>query len=130
MENKQNITGKAESPSIISVGQRLSYTRSRVSVSARPHPVNGKKRGRTLFAGLLHSVRNDVAHLSEFANPQGEAIQKADNEEERIHVIVSEATKQSSEFQYSGLLPASCLAARNDGIFKFSNLQIFKCRNL
>jgi hypothetical protein len=51
----------------------------------------------TLFAGLLHSVRNDGAHvsvianrsLSVIANPQGEAIQNTDNEEERIHVIAT-----------------------------------------
>jgi hypothetical protein len=40
----------------------------------------------TLFAGLLHSVRNDAAHVSVIANPQGEAIQNTDNEAERIHV--------------------------------------------
>jgi hypothetical protein len=32
----------------------------------------------TLFAGLLHSVRNDGAHVSVIANPKGEAIRKAE----------------------------------------------------
>jgi hypothetical protein len=43
-------------------------TNRSLSVIARPHPVNGEKRGMMLFAGLLHSVRNDEAHVSVITN--------------------------------------------------------------
>jgi hypothetical protein len=73
-------------PALLRASQLLAVAKTMRAVLARPHPVNGKKRKMTLFAGGLRYVCKDGAYRP---CERSEAIQTIENERIINSVIVN-----------------------------------------